>query len=570
MFWRDLVLALVRLRARKCFSRFDQAASDIRRVQEQVLLAKVARNADSDFGRRHDFTHIDSVENFRQRVPVCDYSYLRPYIDRVRRGEFGALFGSGEQVRMFALTSGTTDEPKYIPITESFLKEYRTGWHIWGWGVYRDHRLAYEGDLLTIVSRHDEQTTPTGTPCGAVSGLMAEMQPRMLRWFYPASTVVNRVHDAESKYYLILRLCLTRNITFCCTPNPSTLLRLSEIGNRRARELIRDIEQGGVSERCSIPDSVRDRLRRRLRPSPRRARRLAKLLDREGRLLPRDYWPRLKILAVWKGGTVSLYLPRLAEAFGPVPTRDIGLLASEGRMSIPLSDDGSAGVLDLMHQFFEFIPEDEVDSEHPHTLLAHQVELGQRYYVVLTTSGGCYRYNIMDHVEVVDRYKQTPVIEFLNKGEHISSLTGEKLTERQVVHSLQRAQDGLGIPPMAQLTLTPVWDDPPYYLLLAPDGSIDPNRWSTLLRRLERELCLSNIEYAQKRESGRLGPPRVRIVRPEQFAAALNEERTRLRNPEQQKHVFLVPDVDYHGRFEAVQELGCVAESVPAEGGLRP
>jgi len=286
--------------------------------------------------------------------------------------------------------------------------------------------------------------------------------------------------------------------------------------------------------------------------------------------MPRDYWPRLEVLAVWKGGTVSLYLPRLAEAFGPVPTRDIGLMASEGRMSIPLSDDGSAGVLDLMHQFFEFLPEDEVDSEHPHTLLAHEVELGQRYYVVLTTSGGCYRYNIMDHVEVVDRYKQTPVIEFLNKGEHVSSLTGEKLTERQVVHSLQRAQDGLGIPPVEQLTLTPVWDDPPYYLLLAPDGSIDPNRWSTLLRRLERELCLSNIEYAQKRESGRLGPPRVRIVRPEQFAAALNEERTRLRNPEQQKHVFLVPDVDYHGRFEAVQELGCVAESVPAEGGLRP
>ncbi len=388
MFWRDLVLASVRLRARKCFSRFDQAASDIRRVQEQVLLAKVACNADSDFGRRHGFTHIDSVENFRQRVPVCDYSYLRPYIDRVRRGESGALFGPGEQVRMFALTSGTTDEPKYIPITESFLREYRTGWHIWGWGVYRDHRLAYEGDLLTIVSRHDEQTTPTGTPCGAVSGLMAEMQPRMVRSFYPAPPVVNRVHDAESKYYLILRLCLTRNITFCCTPNPSTLLRLSEIGNRRARELIRDIEQGGVSERCSIADPVRDRLRRRLRPSPRRARRLAKLLDREGRLLPRDYWPRLKILAVWKGGTVSLYLPRLAEAFGPVPTRDIGLLASEGRMSIPLSDDGSAGVLDLMHQFFEFIPEDEVDSEHPHTLLAPAVELGPRYYVVLTTSGG--------------------------------------------------------------------------------------------------------------------------------------------------------------------------------------
>jgi len=570
VFWRDLVLALVRLRARKCFTRFEQAASDLRRVQERVLLGKVARNADSDFGRRHGFAHVDSVEEFRRRVPVCDYSYLRPYIDRVRRGEFGALFGPGERVLMFALTSGTTDEPKYIPITESFLKEYRTGWHIWGWGVYRDHRLAYEGDLLTVVSQHDEQRTPAGIPCGAVSGLMAEMQPRMVRWFYPVPTVVNRVHDAESKYYLILRLCLTRNITFCCTPNPSTLLRLSEIGNRRAQELIRDIEQGGVSEQCSIEGAVRDQLRRRLRPSPRRARRLAQLLDRKGRLLPCDYWPGLKMLAVWKGGTVSLYLPRLAEAFGPVPTRDIGLLASEGRMSIPLSDDGSAGVLDLMHQFFEFIPEEEAGSEHPRTLLAHEVELGQRYYVVLTTSGGCYRYNIMDHVEVVDRYRQTPVIEFLNKGEHTSSLTGEKLTERQVVHSLQRAQDGLDIPSVEKLTLTPVWDDPPYYVLLAPEDPVDLDRWSTLLQGLERELCLSNIEYAQKRGSGRLGPPRLRMVRPEQLATVLDEDRTRLRNPEQQKHVFLVPDLDHHKRFAAVRELTCTAQRSPAEGGVKP
>jgi len=559
---------LVRWRAQSWFRRFDQATSDLRQVQERVLLAKVARNADSDFGRQHDFAHIDSVEDFRRRVPVCDYEYLRPYIDLVRDGQPNALFGPDEQVLMFALTSGTTDEPKHIPITRSFLEEYRAGWHIWGWGVYRDHRLAFEGSLLNIVSQLDENRTACGIPCGAVSGLMAQMQPLIVRGFYAIPAIVNCVQEPESKYYLTLRLCLTRNVTFCCTPNPSTLLRLSEIGNERAEDLIRDIEQGGLSERCSVPGPVRDRLRRRLRPRPRRARRLAQLLHRRGRLLPRDYWPGLQVLAVWKGGTVSLYLPRLAEAFGPVPTRDIGLIASEGRMSIPLSNEGSAGVLDLLHQFFEFIPEGEADSPHPHTLLPHQVQVGGRYYLVMTTSGGCYRYHITDHVQVVDRYRETPVIEFLNKGEHISSLTGEKLTENQVVRALQVMQQRLGLPPTEQVTLTPVWADPPYYALLVADGSMSPTCLATLLAGLERELCLSNVEYAQKRKSGRLGPPRLRVVRSRQFAAVLNERPSRLRTPEQQKHVFLVPDVDYHQRFEAVQELTCVAESGSPEGGV--
>lgn len=569
MLWRNLVSALVRRRAHRRFRRFEEACAEPAEVQRRVLLAKVARQADSDFGREHGFAHIDSVEEFRRRVPVCDYEYLRPYIDRVRQGEARALFGPEDRVLMFALTSGTTAEPKYIPITERFLQEYRAGWLIWGWALYRDHAEAFSGSMLNIVSRPDEEYTVSGVPCGAVSGLMAQMQPLVVRGFYALPSVVNCVLEAESKYYLILRLCLQRDVTFCCTPNPSTLVRLSELGAERAEELIRDLEQGGLSERCTVPGWVRDRLRPRLRPRPGRARRLAQVLEREGRLLPRHYWPNLKLIAVWKGGTVSLYLPRLAEAYGEVPTRDIGLIASEGRMSIPLSDEGSAGVLDLLHQFFEFIPEEEVDRPNPPTLLAHEVEVSQRYYLVMTTSGGCCRYNIMDHVEVVDRFHETPVIEFLNKGEHISSLTGEKLTEHQVVRALERLQERLGLRLNERVTLAPVWAEPPYYVLLVAENAVGDERLSELLSGLEQELRRANLEYAQKRKSGRLGPPRLRLVSAERFAAVLDRRQRHLRTPEQQKHVFLVPEVDYHKHFEAVRELECLTARATVEGGAK-
>ena len=561
MFWRDLASALVLWRAHTYFGRFLAGARDLQRVQEKVLLTKVRRNAQSDFGRRHHFPGIDSVEEFRRRVPVSRYEYLEPYINRVWQGETTALFGPGEEVEMFALTSGTTDTPKRIPVTRSFLEEYRRGWLIWGWGAYRSHRLAFAGDLLNVVSRPDEQRTSLGVPCGAVSGLMSQMQPWVVRGFYALPSLVNCVEEAESKYYLILRLTMPRSVTLCCTPNPSTLVRLSEMGNQCARELIQDIERGGVSPRRAIPDGLREQLARRLRPRRRVARRLAELLERNGRLLPRDYWPNLELLGIWKGGTVSLYLSQLVEAFGPVATRDIGLIASEGRMSIPLSDEGSAGPLDLLHQFFEFIPEEEADREQPETLLPHEVEIGRRYYVVLTTSGGCYRYNIMDQVEVVDRYHEAPVIEFLNKGEHVSSLTGEKLTENQVVRALRRVKEALGLPPTEEVTVTPVWDDPPYYAALLPEGSLGAECWPALLVGLERELCASNMEYAQKRKSGRLGPPRLRVVSATEAASAPSQRDGRLRSAEQRKHVFLVADIDYHKRFAALHEITCVAGS---------
>jgi hypothetical protein len=59
--------------------------------------------------------------------------------------------------------------------------------------------------------------------------------------------------------------------------------------------------------------------------------------------------------------------------------------------------------------------------------------------VYFTTSGGLYRYHINDVVRVVDFYRHTPVIQFVRKGQGISSITGEKLTESQVTAALLQA-----------------------------------------------------------------------------------------------------------------------------------
>jgi len=61
--------------------------------------------------------------------------------------------------------------------------------------------------------------------------------------------------------------------------------------------------------------------------------------------------------------------------------RDVGLIASEGRMTIPMSDNTPSGVLDITTHYFEFIPEEEADKPNPTVLAAHEVQPGKNYFI---------------------------------------------------------------------------------------------------------------------------------------------------------------------------------------------
>src|SRR5262249_37170957 len=152
-----------------------------------------------------------------------------------------------------------------------------------------------------------------------------------------------------------------------------------------------------LSNRLLIPTAIRERLHSRIRvPNPKRARQLDEIIACTGALLPKDYWPELTLLGNWTGGTVRAYLRHFPALFGTIPHRDIGLIASEGRMTIPLESSCSAGVLDPTTNYYEFIPAEEADSRMPTVLEAHELEQGKDYFILLTTPSGFYRYNIFD------------------------------------------------------------------------------------------------------------------------------------------------------------------------------
>src|SRR5438105_3333436 len=90
-----------------------------------------------------------------------------------------------------------------------------------------------------LLRRLLDHQTEAGTPCGAVTGLTARMQWRIIRWLYCVPPCVGEVKDVQAKYYLALRLSLPRRVALVIAANPSTLINLARQGDRDREFLIR-------------------------------------------------------------------------------------------------------------------------------------------------------------------------------------------------------------------------------------------------------------------------------------------------------------------------------------------
>ena len=499
-------LAHSRARAR----RFILACRDAGQVQRDLLLARLARHAESQFGRDHHFASIRSETDFRRQVPISGYEGHEKYIDRVRNGDTRALFGPNTDVMMFALTSGTTNRPKTIPVTRESLRNYRDAWTNWGIMAFDAHPKILDVGLMPILqlaSDWQESFTPAGIPCGAITGLTAHMQNPLVRITYCMPPAASKIKDITAKYYLAMRLSAYRDLGATIAANPSTILAIVRLGDREKETLIRDIADGTIHPRWEIPPEVRQAVRVRTRwRRPKAARRLEEIVHRTGRLLPQDYWPDMQFLANWTGGTMGAYLRDYPEYFGDRPIRDIGLIASEGRFTIPIADGTPAGILDIQHHYFEFIPEAQAGLDQPEVVAAVDLREGERYFLVPTTAGGLYRYQMHDLVRCVGFEGTAPLVEFLSKGAHFSSLTGEKLSEYQVVTAVNAAQALTGVRVGSYLVL-PRWGDPPRYALLIEATDLtDTAAADRLTTEVERQLQQVNLEYENKRSTLRLGP----------------------------------------------------------------
>ncbi len=527
---------------------FLASCADPESVQRDVLLRILRRQAATGFGRDHHFNSVRTVADYRHNVEVGPYERLAPYIERMAAGETTALINADDKLLMFALTSGTTAKRKLIPFTAQYHADYKRGWNMWGIRVYRDHRLRKLAlrPVVQMVGDAEEYRTPGGVPCGNASGFAAGIQTPLVRWLYTVPPEVGKLKDATARYYLALRLSIGRRCSLFTAANPSTLLALGRTMDAEKSRLLKDLRDGTLTTHFGYPGFVRDAVSRRLRANPARAAELDAIAQRSGRLLPQDVWPPESILlGTWTGGSMTPYLQQLPEYWGRPPIRDLGLIASEGRFTIPFENDTPAGVLDIQSHYFEFIPELEIDSVKPTVLGAHELTDGASYFIVPTTAAGLYRYHIADLVRVRGFVGRTPKVEFLGKGNRFANLTGEKLSEHQVTAAIRAAMAATGVTP-GTFTLAPVWDATQPHYGLFTEAALP----AAFAGELDARLAEGNIEYAAKRDSGRLGVVRLVTLPPGTWAAWTRE---RLRqtggSPEQFKHPALVGDTEFAAKL---------------------
>jgi hypothetical protein len=251
------------------------------------------------------------------------------------------------------------------------------------------------------------------------------------------------------------------------------------------------------------------------------------------------------------------YLRQLPQYFGTPPIHDLGLLASEGRFTIPLAGGTSSGVLDIWSHYFEFIPEGEIDSPKPTVLGAHELLEGKSYYILPTTAYGLYRYHISDLVRVTGYFGRTPLVEFLGKGHRFANLTGEKLSEYHVTKAMDAVAQRVP-QPVTAYSVAPMWDEKqPYYaIFLEEPDAVDEPRLKHFLAQFDAQLGIENVEYAAKRESGRLGALRAAII---PAGAWAKWDRDRLAqtggSPEQYKHPCLIGDLKFRDSMSVLREV---------------
>ena len=538
---RTLLSPIARLAGISAFreyKNFLKAIKNTPEVQRALLKRLINASIESKFGKDHHFKSINSYRDFTSAVPIGNYQTHLPYVKDVFAGDTSALFSRGTKICMFAITSGTTGEPKHIPITKQFIRDYRRGWNIFGVKLLKDHPDGWLREIVTVSSSASEYFSPAGVPCGAISGLLAENQKWIVRRMYPVPKVINRITNYDQKYYAILRASIAHDVGIFVTANPSTAVKLAQVGRDNAERIIRDVHDGTIT----LGDDVPDEIKRRLKFSPNRAaaKRLEEVINRHGQLLPKYFW-RLSCIGLWTGGTVGLYLPLVRKYYGDVPVRDIGLLASEGRFSIPLDDSTPSGVAEITSNFLEFIPAEQIKSASPDVLLAHEVEVGKEYFLVFSNWSGLWRYNIDDRVRITGRIGNCPIFEFLSKGLHTCSITGEKITEHQVVQAMSHAAASMGIE-VQRFTLQGHFADPPYYQLnIEPVNQID---MIELAERLDKALRELNVEYDSKRASSRLGPIRLNLLSPGTLIKNESQQiHQRHGRAEQYKHKYLITEI---------------------------
>lgn len=351
-------------------------------VQHELLDGLIKKASDTEYGKAHGFTSISNYQQFQGQVPCVTYEDVFPYIDRVMKGEQNVLWPS--DVKWFAKSSGTTNaRSKFIPVTQEALDDchYKGGKDLLSmyFNNYPDAKM-FSGKGLVIGGSHQ----------------------------------LNQFDENSKSFYGDVSAVLLKNLPWWAqmVRTPSLDIALMDEWEEKIDKMVEITSEENVTNISGVPTWMIILLE--------------KMLHRKNASNILEVWPNLE---VFFHGAVS-FTP-YEELFKKlIPSDKMRYMetynASEGFFGIQDQTGKKEFLLMLDYGiFYEFIPFEDLESDHPQTLTLDQVEVGKIYAVVITTNAGLWRYKIGDTVKFTstDPFR----IKISGRTKHFINAFGEEL-----------------------------------------------------------------------------------------------------------------------------------------------
>ncbi|HNS30191.1 MAG TPA: GH3 auxin-responsive promoter family protein [Tenuifilaceae bacterium] len=436
-------------------------------TQEEVLLKLIERAKDTQFGKAHGFASYKGIHDFQKNIPLTDYDALKPYVDRLRQGEFDLLWPG--DIRWFAKSSGTTgNKSKFIPVSRDTLEDchFRGGKDVLA--IYTDNNIdsrIFSGKGLTLGGSHQIDNFYNTSYYGDLSAILIENIPWWADFIRTPRREVALIPEWESKLEQLAREAIRENVTNIAGVPSWNLVMIKYI------------------------------------------------LDYTGKKNLLEIWPDLELFT--HGGVC--FTPYREQFRKVIPSPNMHYLeaynASEGFFAIqdePLRDD----MLLMLDYgiFYEFIPVEQVNSPNPKAYTVADVELNKNYAMVISTNSGLWRYLIGDTVEFTSTFPHK--IKITGRTKHFINAFGEELIIDNAEKALKVACDRTGAV-INEYTAAPIFMDEnsrgAHEWLI--EFEKEPDDLNFFIDTLDRTLCSLNSDYEAKRYKGiTLGLPVIRSM----------------------------------------------------------
>ncbi len=467
---------------------FKRSMENPLKVQYKMLFKILKENKNTIYGKKYQFLKIKTIKDFQSKVPVVDYDDIFNYISKMKSGEKNVL--TSREVIYFATSSGTTNEPKFIPITIRRLDDFKREIFLWSWYVLKDYLKMLTGSTLYFAAGHFNGKTKSGVSFGNISGFHVNSLPWYLKKKMVLDAEVYNIKNPDERMHKIAIGALKiKNITQLAFTFPIEAIKFFEYIKENRDGLIKEVKK---------TDSFRGK-------------ELEKIFD----FKPIIIWPNLCLINCIKAGMNLLYLENLLEIIGKkIDIRDPGVYASEGRITNGFSNEGNTSLISASFNFFEFKEKDK-EGNFGEPITIDKLSKGKEYSVILTTNEGLYRYDLGDIFRVVGFEGKLPLVEFVGRDKFLD-IAGEHAPEYLLVKGVKDAADSLNLK-FRGFTVVPYFknsdEDLKYEILFEPIGRITTPEILNLLRTIEENFQKTILTYKKSRnEFDRFAHPVLSII----------------------------------------------------------